>query len=63
MNNPITPWLYWLQVCFAAIQIIGSVSRSTGVVWPEPWRTFAGYYEAAAEINVFESLPLACHAG
>lgn len=50
------------KIVFAALQILGSVSRATGIAWPEPFATLAGLYEVA-ELNMFDTLPVSCFLG
>lgn len=47
------------KVILTNIQIIGSVAWSTGVRWPEPFKTFSKAL-SIAELNAFEILPIAC---
>ena len=47
------------KVLLTNMQVIGSVAWSTGVKWPEPFKTFTKTL-SIAELNAFEILPLGC---
>ena len=48
-----------MKVVFANMQIIGSVSWSTGVAWPPPFSWLAKVM-SVFEINIFDVLPMDC---
>lgn len=48
------------KIVFTTLQIVGSVSRATGIVWPEPFASMVAFYEYA-DFNFFDILPVGCY--
>lgn len=48
------------KIVLVTLQIVGSISTSTGIIWPEPFASVALAYTAVSELNIFNTLPISC---
>ena len=46
------------KVIFSTIQIVGSISKTTGVIWPDPFASLANVFSFSVEM--FNVLPVQC---